>query len=88
MEACNFGKYSQQHASLDQLARVLQNITEQEAQDLPEKDSDGMHSKLHGMASYDDKLLQIAHDDNGDKLLQKMSIVTKRAACRQVSKEK
>ena len=51
METWNSANYSHQNALLDQLARVLQNVTEQEAQDLPNKDPDvpGMHSKLHGM---------------------------------------
>lgn len=53
MEDWQKGSWTQQNALLDQLARVLQNITETEAQDLPHKDPDvpGMHDKLYGMVT-------------------------------------
>lgn len=46
--------WDQKTALLNQLAKLLQNIPEGEAQDLPNKDPDvpGMHDKLYGMLTY------------------------------------
>ena len=40
MEAWRKSDWQQQNALLDQMAKVLQNISEQEAQELPNKDPD------------------------------------------------
>ena len=53
MQVWQAASWTQQNTLLDQLARIMQNITEQEAQDLPHKDPDvpGMHDKLYGMVA-------------------------------------
>ena len=55
MEAWRKSDWKQQNALLDQMAKVLQNISEHEAQELPNKDPDvpGTHSARCIAGMYD-----------------------------------
>ena len=51
MKAWQESSWQQQNALLDQMARLMQNISEHEAQELPHKDPDvpGLHDRLYGL---------------------------------------
>ena len=53
MKAWQESSWQQQNALLDQMARLMQNISEQEAQELPHKDPDvpGIHDRLYGLTT-------------------------------------